>query len=225
MSGAGNNEGAIAEREGSPHGGTGRENSDPLFSIVMTVFDPWVLFPHALECVLRQTWSRWELVVVSDGACDPLVALSLASSRGRWRGRRVEQQVLERAEGCWGNRGRAWGLDWARGDRIVWVNHDNLIGPDYLAAHAAAAARSPDAITVVDIELWQKGRYRGRYPRGLRRSRIDLLNFSLPVDLARRIEAFGPAMEREYAADGTVFEAAAVIAPVEWEPVCVGAHF
>lgn len=211
---------------GGAAGGSGdRTQDEPLFSIVMTVFDPWVLFPHALESILRQTWQRWELVVVSDGACDPLVALSLASSRSRWRGHRVEQQSLERAEGCWGNRGRAWGLDWARGDRVVWVNHDNLIGPDYLAAHAAAAARSPGAVTVVEIELWQKGRYRGRYPKGLRRSRIDLLNYSLPVDVARQVAAFGPEMEREYAADGTVFEAAAAIAPVEWERICAGAHF
>jgi hypothetical protein len=197
----------------------------PLFTVVMTVFEPWVLFPHALECVLRQTWTSWELFVVSDGPADPVVGLSLASTRARWKGHRVEQRDLPRAEGCWGNRGRAEGLAWARGERIVWVNHDNLIEPGYLAAHAAAAERSPAAITVVDIELWQKGRYRGRYPKALRRSRIDLLNYSLPVELARRVNAFGLEMEREYAADGTVFELAAELAPVEMEARCVGVHF
>lgn len=197
----------------------------PLFTIVMTVFEPWVLFPHAFECVLRQTWYLWELFVVSDGPGGEIVEQALATSRPRWDGHRVEYQVLERAEACWGNRGRAAGLAWARGDRIVWVNHDNLIEPGYLVAHAAAANRNPAAVTVVDIELWQKGRYRGRYPKALRRSRIDLLNYSLPVDVARRVNAFGVEMERDYAADGTVFEMAARLAPVEREATCVGVHF
>ena len=196
-----------------------------LVTVVMTVFETWALFPRALECVLSQSEREWELLVVSDGPCDASVHAAIRSTRARWRGRRVEVCETERADGCWGNRGRALGLALARGERIVWVNHDNLIAPEYLATHVALDARRPGCVGVVDIELWQQGRSRGRYPRGYRTSRIDLLNYSLPVGLAREIDAFGPGMEREYAADGRVFEEAARRAGVERALVCLGVHF
>lgn len=198
------------------------------FSIVMTVFEPWEFLPRGLACVMQQAWSDWELLLVVDGP----------SPEGRfspWRaadqirracpGRRIELFELPRAEGCWGNASRRYGLQQATGEYVCWVNHDNLIAPRYLAAHAENITKTPRCVSVVDIDLWQHDRYQGRYPRALRRSRIDLLNFAVPRDVALTGDAFGPAMERVYAADWLVFEACSKVLPVEHRRELVGTHF
>lgn len=209
------------------------------FSIVMTVFESWHLFPHALACVLSQTWRDWELLVVSDGPADPSVHHSLRSSRRLWYGRRVLVEECERAEGCWGNRSRRRGLGLAQGTHVVWINHDNLVHPSYLAAHAENLRSEPDCVSLVGIDLWQGGLFRKRLPErlaapvgatpgsahGLRAGRVDLLNYVLPRELAVAVDAFGPEMEREYAADWTTLDACLRQTGWRYRDAIVGVHF
>jgi hypothetical protein len=80
-------------------------------------------------------------------------------------------------------------------------------------------------VSVVDIDLWKQDRYYGRYPRRLAASKIDLLCFAVPTELARRVDAFGGASSRVYAADWLTFDACRKLAPVERNRRLVGTHF
>lgn len=198
------------------------------FSVVMTVFRPFELLPRALNCLFRQQYTDWELLLVVDGPAPegPFAPRRcLEQMRRRLPGRRLQLWHLPRAEGCYGNVGRHHGLRQARGDYICWVNHDNLISPQYLSAHAENIRKRPGCLSVVDVDLWVGDRYHGVYPRALARSRIDLLCFAVPVETARRVDAFGGAMKGVYAADWLVFDACRKLLPIEHNRRVVGAHF
>lgn len=207
---------------------TFRNVMNPAFSIITSVYDTFLLLPRLAACVLSQTWSDWELILVVDGPAPaeryapPDIARQL---RRAAPGRRIE--VFERppAPGCHGNMARNFGLHQARGEYVVWVNHDNLIWPHFLATHAANRAAVPGCVSLVDIDLWQIDRYRGRFPRGYRAGRIDLLNFALPRPLALAVNAFGDTAATEYAADWLLFESCRQQAPIHHTPLVCGVHF
>lgn len=200
----------------------------PKFSLLMTVYEPWELLPRALACLGQQTWPYWELWLLIDGPCptgeyDPRRIVH--SFRRHQPQHAVELCELPRAAGCFGNVSRHAGLKFATGDYVCWINHDNLIAPDYLATHAANIAQSPGCVSVVGIDYWRGGVCHGPFPRALSRSRIDLLNFSVPTTLARQVQAFGPANQERYAADWDTFAACRLLAPVVQTHRIVGTHF
>lgn len=200
----------------------------PKISIVMTLYETYHFLPRAFAGVMQQNYANWELILVSDGPAarekyDPR-RIFRTLQRG-FPSNRAEFHELPRAPGCYGNAARAFGLTRAEGDYVCWVNHDNLISPDYLRTHARNIRRRPGCLSVVDIDLWKEERYRGRFPRGYRCGKIDLLCYALPTEIARELEAFGPEVERLYAADGKLFEAAARVLSIEHERRLVGTHF
>lgn len=198
------------------------------FSLIMTVYDTLHFLPRALACVQLQDHPQWELLVVLDGpARDDRYSPSrlLDSLRRRLPKRRLECWEVPRAEGRFGNAARHFALQHAAGDYVCWINHDNLVFPNYLSAHAANVSKTPGCVSVVDVDFWKDERYHGRYPRALSRSRIDLLNFAVPLTAARAVDAFGGDMEKVYAADWLTFDACRKRCPVEWSHVLAGVHF
>ncbi|MFO1023290.1 MAG: glycosyltransferase [Planctomycetales bacterium] len=200
----------------------------PRFSIVMTVFETLEFLPRALACVMDQQYQEWELLVISDGPAsseryDP--RKMLRPLRKTFPGRRIEFWELPRREGCWGNPARQYGWQQARGNYVCWVNHDNLIFPGYLQGHAVNIAAQPGCASVVDIHLWQQERFVGRYPRGYRKGKIDLLCYALPLERVQETDAFGERMHRVYAADGMVFEECAAGLAIQHRHEALGVHF
>lgn len=200
----------------------------PLFSIVMTVFETFPLLPRAMNCVARQSCGEWELLVVADGAV-PAGAFSprrlVQQMQRRCPGKRIEFRQEPRAEGCYGNVARHRALELARGEYVCWVNHDNLIASDYLEAHRENIHAEPGCLSVVDIDLWKQDRYHGVYPRRFAASNIDLLNFAVPLETARQVQAFGPAMQQIYAADWHTFAACRKRLTIRHNRRIVGTHF
>ena len=198
------------------------------FSIIMTVFESWHFLPRALSCVMQQDYPHWELILAVDGPAQPgpfSPQQLVHQVRRQTAPRRVEILSLPRAEGCFGNVGRHRALDHATGDYVCWVNHDNLIAPQYLSAHARNVAESPGCLSVVDIDLWKQGRYFGRYPRRFAVNQIDLLCFAVPLATARAVNAFGGDATTVYAADWLTFDACQKLLPVKHNRQLVGTHF
>ena len=200
----------------------------PSFSIIMTVFEPFDLLPRAITSVCRQEYESWELLLVvdgsaPDGAFDPRKIVEQMQSA--FPRNRIELWTLPRAAGCYGNVGRNFALQHATGDYVCWVNHDNLISPRYLAAHCENIRKTPGCLSIVDIDLWEQDQYRGLFPQKIARSRIDLLCFAVPLETARRVNAFGGKSSKIYAADWITFNACRQLLPIEHRHEVVGTHF
>lgn len=194
------------------------------FSVVVTVYAGDQMFlPRALTGLLNQSFTDFELIVVVDGE-EPLRPYDPAYVCGQTVPARV---VYRPRSNTIGFRERHHALGLAQGQYVAWLNGDNLVYPNWLRCHHENLAGNPGAISVVNIQYWRGPEYRGMLPTALAYAHLDLLNYALPLDLARRADVFGPAVEHVPHADWLAFESCARAAPVVWnrdQPVCA-CHF
>lgn len=96
----------------------------PYFSIVMPVYNNEKLLPNAVNSIINQTFSDWELIIVDDGSTDntPAVADSFAETDSRVRVIHQENQWIFKSY----NNGYAA----AKGKYIFIVNSDDTINPE-----------------------------------------------------------------------------------------------
>jgi len=202
------------------------------FSVVITVYERDQIFlPRAMTCLLNQTCKDFELIVVVDGETslrpyDPEhVCINTFPTHLVYR---PPTQVIYRPRSnTFGYRERHHALELAQGEYIVWLNADNLVYPDWLLYHYQNVAESRGAISLVNIQYWLCQDYWGVMPRALAMGSLDLLNYALPLHLARLMDVFGADTERIHFADWIAFERCASVAPVVWirdQPVCA-CHF
>jgi hypothetical protein len=194
------------------------------FSVVVTVYaGDQVFLPPAATGLMNQTFRDFEVIVVVDGEeplspYDPHVVF----------GNTIPARVVYRPRSSTiGFRERHHGLGLARGEYVAWLNADNLVYPNWLQCHRENATSEPGAISVVNIHYWRLQHYRGVLPTALAYTHLDLLNYALPRELARRLDVFGPEEEHIPHADWVAFERCAREAPVAWrrdQPACA-CHF
>jgi glycosyltransferase involved in cell wall biosynthesis len=106
-----------------------------LVSIVIPCFNsaPWLA--ETLESALAQTWSELDIVVIDDGSRDG--SLDIAR-RYESRGVRVATQPNSGASAA-----RNHGIRLARGDLIQFLDADDLLSPDKIAAQVDLLSRHP----------------------------------------------------------------------------------
>ena len=121
---------------------------EPLFTIVMPVFNGSRYLREAVESVRAQTAGDWELLALDDGSSDasPAILAELAAADARIR---VETQA---------NRGvaaaRNRGLELARGRYVTFLDQDDIMHPRALARFAAAfAATGADAVSARAVDF------------------------------------------------------------------------
>ncbi len=117
----------------------------PLFSVILPTFNRAYVLWRAVQSVLAQTETRWELVVVDDGSTDDTRRLL-----EEFRDPRVRPTSTP-------NRGpsaaRNLGAGLARGPYLAYLDSDNAWRPSFLATMLDAARRRPDA------SLWYCGQH------------------------------------------------------------------
>jgi glycosyltransferase involved in cell wall biosynthesis len=121
-------------------------------SVIMIFLDAGRFITEAIDSVLQQTATDWELVLVDDGSTDGSSAIA----------RRYAEQFPERIRyfqhsgGI--NRGtgpsRNLGLQKSRGRYAAFLDADDVYLPERLAAHAAALAAHPRARLIISKELY-----------------------------------------------------------------------
>jgi glycosyltransferase involved in cell wall biosynthesis len=99
-----------------------------LISVVMPTRDRRRPLEEAIESVERQSYTRWELLVVNDGSADGTAEFLRGIEDPRVR-------VLE-TDGAGPCRARNAALDEARGDVIAYLDDDNLFDRHWLKAVA-----------------------------------------------------------------------------------------
>ena len=96
----------------------------PLVSVILPTRDRAELLPRAVDSVLAQTHSNWELLIVDDGSEDDTGAVIDGLTDPRIR--------CLRAHGAGVCAARNLGLRQARGALIAYLDDDNVMHPDWL---------------------------------------------------------------------------------------------
>jgi glycosyltransferase involved in cell wall biosynthesis len=194
------------------------------FTVAITVYDKDQMFlPRAITCLLNQSFQDFEVVVLIDGET-PLTPYDPSAVCAKALPAQVVYRPRSRTIGF---RERHHALQLAQGDYIVWLNVDNLVYPNWLLNHHTNVCKDRGAISVVNIHYWRLQDYWGVLPRALAHGEMDLLNYALPLELARKLNVFGPDVEHIDHADWIAFERCSREAPVIWhreQPVCA-CHF
>jgi glycosyltransferase involved in cell wall biosynthesis len=117
-------------------------NKVPIVSIVMPTYNVEQYLPAAIESVLGQTFTDWELLVVDDGSTDSSnnVATQYAARDSRIKVLKKENGGLSDA--------RNFGLERANGDYVHFFDSDDLIQPDFYEK-LIASIKQNDADIVV----------------------------------------------------------------------------
>jgi glycosyltransferase involved in cell wall biosynthesis len=113
----------------------------PCVSIGLPVYNGERYLAEAIESLLAQTFSDFELILCDNASVDATEAICrhYASADPRVRYVRNEQNV-----GALPNFNRAFEL--ARGRYFKWAAHDDRCAPDYLAACVAVLEREPGVV-------------------------------------------------------------------------------
>ena len=105
----------------------------PFFSIIMPCYNAERYLKDALDSVLAQTFTDWELLLIDDGSKDHSLAIAQECLKNEPRAHifSVPNGGVSKA--------RNIGLDHAQGEWIFFMDADDLILPSHLQSYANAA--------------------------------------------------------------------------------------
>ncbi|HEY6121108.1 MAG TPA: glycosyltransferase, partial [Pyrinomonadaceae bacterium] len=113
----------------------------PLLSVIMPVYNPPIEFLNkAIQSVVDQVYSTWELCIADDASTDPAVTSALK----RWVDQDPRIRVTIREEN--GNISRASNsaAELASGDYLAFLDQDDELTPDALGEVALYLAEKPE---------------------------------------------------------------------------------
>ncbi|MFP4032446.1 MAG: glycosyltransferase family 2 protein [Desulfococcaceae bacterium] len=120
-------------------------NTSPLISVVIPAYNRAWTLRNAVDSVLDQAYSPFELLVIDDGSADETPALL------REYGDRI-QVFRQSNQGVGAARNR--GIAVARGSLIAFLDSDDRWLPGKLAAQAAFFEEHPEALICQTEEIW-----------------------------------------------------------------------
>jgi len=112
--------------------------TNPLVSVIIPAYNAEKFLAEALESVIRQTYSNWEVIVVDDGSHDRTakIAQSYAAKDGRIKYVYQENRRMAAA--------RNKGISLAQGQYIALLDSDNMFTPEKLATQVAFMETHPE---------------------------------------------------------------------------------
>ena len=123
----------------------------PTFSIVLPTFNRAYVLWKAVQSVLDQNESCWELLVVDDGSDDCTERLLEEFRDSRVRVVRTERRGPSAARNC--------GLRLARAPYVAYIDSDNTWHPNFLSVMHEAIHSSPECV------LWYYGQNTNMWDR------------------------------------------------------------
>lgn len=112
-----------------------------LVSIIMPAYNSAAYIGAAIDSVLSQSYSNWELIVVNDGSTD-----GTADILGRYSDPRI--RILHQPNGGIGS-ARNLALKSVRGELLCTFDSDDVLPPESLSTRVAVFIREPD-VDIVD---------------------------------------------------------------------------
>ncbi|PJF28419.1 MAG: polysaccharide pyruvyl transferase CsaB [Phototrophicales bacterium] len=108
-----------------------------LISVVLPAYNGEDMIGEAIETLLAQTYSNWELIIVNDGSKDRTGEIAETYARRDPRIRVVHQENRKIPRTL----SRAFRM--ARGEFLTWTSCDNRMKPDFLQKMMASLRRHP----------------------------------------------------------------------------------
>ncbi|WP_412467654.1 glycosyltransferase family 2 protein [Pedobacter sp. KLB.chiD] len=112
--------------------------NEPLISIIMPLYNVEMYVSDSIECIINQTYSNWELIIVNDGSTDN--SLSLAK---KFESPKIKIYSQENQGQCVANN---YGFKQSKGDYIKFFDSDDLISLNMLEEQAKLLAKNPTSI-------------------------------------------------------------------------------
>lgn len=120
----------------------------PLISIIIPVYKVEAFIEDCINSILRQTYSNYEVIVISDGSPDNSIEIARKLTYGDERFVFIEQE----------NHGVAYtrnlGLDSATGDYIFFVDPDDFLVPEAIENLVLTARLTNAEVVVGSYMLW-----------------------------------------------------------------------
>lgn len=100
-----------------------------MISVIMLTYNREKYVARMIECILRQTYCDFELIIIDNGSIDDsgIIAEKYAQSDNRVRVKHIGKSSI--------GQGRNVGLDEAMGGHIAFVDDDDWLDDDYLEFH------------------------------------------------------------------------------------------
>jgi glycosyltransferase involved in cell wall biosynthesis len=174
-------------------------NELPTVSVVIACRNSATTLTETLEAVARQDYPGWwEVVVVDNGSSDNTVEVA-----NRFDGRLPHLAVLRNPNPGYQARALNYGIDRSKGDVIVFLDSDDVIGDDYILHLARAMRTAPFVGAKLDIDLLNPPEIRDRRDR-LQEQRIDEYCGYLPAVVGAAMGARRDALETVRGFDDTL---------------------
>jgi len=163
------------------------KNNAPRLSIITATFDRSDVLGCAIECVLYQTFSDWEYIIVGDACTDDTAAV--VASYDDPRIRFVNRETNFGEQSAPNNNGFAL----SSGEFIAYLNHDDLWFPDHLATLLTYIEETQaDLVYSLPFSIDRNGlSFMGRTNQELRYDPTHFLVASLWLARRSLIEAMG----------------------------------
>ena len=145
----------------------GEKSIAGLVSVIMPAYNVEKYLAESIESVRKQTYERWELIIVDDDSEDGTYALAEKYSRqdGRIRCFTKTNDGVSAA--------RNFGMEQARGEYISFLDADDLWHQDFLGEMLAKISRGGDFVYARTEEFFEDGRRNLVGPEDCVRGRLE----------------------------------------------------
>jgi GT2 family glycosyltransferase len=123
--------------------------SAPLFSIVMATYNtPTAFLKAAIDSVLEQPYSKWELCIADDKSTNA----ATLSCLNDYEARDPRIKVIYRKKNGHISEATNSALELAKGEFIAFIDHDDELHPSALTTLAQTTLKNPDALFIYSDE-------------------------------------------------------------------------
>lgn len=134
-------------------------------TIISPVYNVEKYLPACIESLLAQTYPALEILLVDDGATDRSGDIC-----DQYAARDTRVRVIHQANGGAAN-AKNTGLDAATGDYVTFIDSDDVVTPDWIAAQVAALEAHDADVAECHFEKFYPGRVEnvpvGAFPAGV----------------------------------------------------------
>lgn len=135
----------------------------PILSIIIPVYQAQLYLPHCLDSLLAQDEGRWEAICINDGSMDDSAAIlaEYAARDARFRVLHQDNAGVSAA--------RNTGLAAARGEFVLFLDHDDWLLPHSLGLILETQLRYPDRWLMFGVHARYEGAARPDCEQGVYR--------------------------------------------------------